>query len=199
VVGMRDVADGPGNRRRRRGTGDLAARVRRDVAAHVPGDDREAEARRQLLDLLEWVERPFDERAGPHHVTGSAVVVGPRGTVLHLHKRLRHWLQPGGHVDEGETPSEAALRESQEETGLALSHPVDGPRLIHVDVHDAAKGHVHYDLRYLLLAGDRDPSPPPGESPEVKWFSWEDADRLADASLAAALAAARRQPEVHRR
>ena len=48
-----------------------------------------------------------------------------------------------------------------------LTHPPGGPRLIHVDVHDAAHGHTHLDLRYLLVAPDRDPAPPPGESPEA--------------------------------
>jgi 8-oxo-dGTP pyrophosphatase MutT (NUDIX family) len=99
-------------------------------------------------------------------------------------------------VDPGESPWEAALRESSEETGLPLSHPAAGPRLIHVDVHNAAGGHEHLDLRYLLLADDADPSPPLGESPEVRWFSWDEAGRIADVALVGALATAQRQPEV---
>lgn len=138
----------------------------------------------------------FDERAGPEHVTGSAVVVGPRGTVLHMHKRLHRWLQPGGHLVPGEAPWAAALRESEEETGLELVHPAGGARLLHVDVHGAANGHTHLDLRYLLLAADCDPSPPPGESPEARWFGWEEATAVADDALVGALDAARRQPEV---
>jgi 8-oxo-dGTP pyrophosphatase MutT (NUDIX family) len=88
------------------------------------------------------------------------------------------------------------LRESQEETGLEVRHPDDGPRLLHVDVHNAANGHVHLDLRYLLLAEDVEPAPPLGESPEVRWFSWDEAAALADVSLRGALVAARHQPEV---
>jgi 8-oxo-dGTP pyrophosphatase MutT (NUDIX family) len=117
--------------------------------------------------------------------------------VLHLHKRLHQWMQPGGHVDPGESPWEAALRESTEETGLALAHPADGPRLIHVDVHNAANGHEHLDLRYLLVADDdADPAPPLGESPDARWFSWEEAVQQADVALVGALAVAQRQPEV---
>ena len=77
-----------------------------------------------------------------------------------------------------------------------LTHPDGGPRLIHVDVHDAANGHTHLDLRYLLLAPDDDPAPPPGESPEARWFGWEEATAVADEALVGALRRARLQPEV---
>lgn len=193
---MQGVAQGADDGMASRSPDGLAGQVRGDVAAHRPGDRREAESCLRVLDLLDSVDRPFDEHAGPRHMTASAVVVGPRGTVLHLHKRLHLWMQPGGHIDPGEAPAQAALREAHEETGLKLSHPPGGPRLIHVDVHTAAKGHEHYDLRYLLVAADDDPRPALGESPEVRWVSWEDAETLADVSLNGALAAARRQPEV---
>jgi 8-oxo-dGTP pyrophosphatase MutT (NUDIX family) len=170
--------------------------VRATVDAHVAADEREKEARARILVYLDTLPRPFDEEADLVHLTGSAVVVGRRGTVLHLHKRLHRWMQPGGHIDPREGPWDAALRESEEETGLALRHPPDGPRLIHVDVHDAAKGHTHLDLRYLLLAPDEDPSPPPGESPDARWYAWDDALAVADVALVGALEVARQQPEV---
>jgi 8-oxo-dGTP pyrophosphatase MutT (NUDIX family) len=174
----------------------VVASVRAALAAHVAADRREAGAQAQVQDALARLDRPFDEGADPEHVTGSAVVVGPRGTVLHMHKRLRRWLQPGGHVEPGEGPWDAAWRESREETGLAVVHPSGGPRLIHVDVHGAAEGHTHLDLRYLLLAPDRDPAPPPGESPEARWFGWDEACAVADEALVGALRTARLQPEV---
>jgi 8-oxo-dGTP pyrophosphatase MutT (NUDIX family) len=172
------------------------ATVRSTVIAHEPADDREARSRVRILAELEILAEPFDEHAGPVHVTGSAVVVGSRGTILHLHKRLRHWMQTGGHLEPGELPHDAALRESEEETGLELSHPKGGPRLLHVDVHDAARGHTHLDLRYLLVGPDREPSPPAGESPHARWFSWSKALELSDEALAGALRAALRQPEA---
>ena len=191
------MSQGAGEQRGdRRGPPDLVENVRASLRHHTPADRRETAATRRILDSLDSLPRPFDEEADLVHVTGSAVVVGRRGTVLHLHKRLHRWMQPGGHIDPHEAPWDAALRESEEETGLALSHPPDGPRLIHVDVHDAAKGHTHLDLRYLLLAPDLDPQPPPGESPEARWFPWDDALAMADAALSGALEVARRQPEV---
>jgi 8-oxo-dGTP pyrophosphatase MutT (NUDIX family) len=162
------------------------------VWARVPADDRETAARARILAELEQLPEPFSERAGPTHLTASAIVIGTRGTVLHVHRRSGAWLQPGGHIEPGEQPCDAAVREAVEETGLAVRHPDCGPMLVHVDVHPAPRGHLHLDLRYLLLAPDDDPRPAAGESPEARWFSWEDAGVVADESLRNALRAAHR-------
>ena len=164
------------------------------VSAHQPADARERDARASFLTELDRLERPWDEHADPVHVTASAVVVGPRGTVLHRHRVLGKWLQPGGHLEPGETPPEAARREVAEETGLAGEHPVAGPLLLRVDVHraGAALGHVHLDLCYLLSSEDRDPVPGDGESPEARWWGWDEAREVADDALRGALDTARR-------
>ena len=143
------------------------------------------------------------------HVTASGVVCGARGTVLHLHRRLGLWLQPGGHVEAGESPPHAARRETLEETGLDARHPGEEPRLIHMDVHDGGRGHTHLDLRYALFAPDLEPTPPTRESQAVRWYDWEEAIRIADPGLIHALGRARelwqhaesgsdRQPEPER-
>jgi 8-oxo-dGTP pyrophosphatase MutT (NUDIX family) len=167
--------------------GATTADLRALVEGHEPVSPREAAAKVRFLEELSALSAPCDEHAGPTHVTASGIVVGPRGTVLHLHKRLGIWMQPGGHIDPGETPEVAACREATEELGLAVEHPASGPRLIHLDVHDAALGHTHLDLRYLLTAGDGDPHPPPGESPDARWCSWDEAMSMADAALIEAL------------
>ena len=154
----------------------------RVVAGFAARTEREASARARFLSELDRLERPCSREADPVHVTASAIVVGSRGVVLHLHKRAHRWMQPGGHVEEGEGPAAAALREAEEETGLALRHPVEGPRLVHLDVHPAGD-HVHLDLRYLLVADDDDPAPPAGESPDARWFALAEARQVADAAL----------------
>jgi 8-oxo-dGTP pyrophosphatase MutT (NUDIX family) len=165
------------------------------VEGHEPASARETAARERFLAELAHLDRPCDEGSGPTHVTASAIVVGRRGTVLHRHKRLGLWMQPGGHIDDGETPPAAAWREATEELGLAVEHPASGPRLVHLDVHEAALGHTHLDLRYLLFGADDDPHPPPGESPVARWFSWDEATVLADAALVEALPLARAAAE----
>jgi 8-oxo-dGTP pyrophosphatase MutT (NUDIX family) len=169
------------------------AELRALVAQHEPTSPREAAAKERFEAELGRLPAPCDEHADPTHVTASAVVVGARGTVLHRHKRLGRWMQPGGHIDTGESPDVAARREAMEELGLAVEHPSGGPQLLHLDVHEAALGHTHLDLRYLLIGADGDPQPPPGESPEARWFSWDEAMTAADDALIDALGLARVQ------
>ncbi|MEX2550873.1 MAG: NUDIX domain-containing protein, partial [Nitriliruptoraceae bacterium] len=151
----------------------MNADLAQQVAEHRPQDDREHRSLSRIRALLAWLPRPFDEEADPTHVTASGIVLDEHGhLLLHRHKRLGRWLQPGGHLQAGERPWEAARRETAEETGLEAAHPSTGPLLVHVDVHEGPRGHVHLDLRYLLR-GDRAArlAPASGESPEVAWWS----------------------------
>ena len=157
---------------------------------------RGREARVRILEGLVGLPRPFDQEADPVHVTGSAVVVGRRGTVLHLHKRLHRWMQPGGHIDPGEAPWEAARRESEEETGSgrpasrrgAPAHPCRRPR----------SGRGAHPSRPPLSAARarRRPGATPGESPTpggthgTRHWPWP------TRPCVGALEVARRQPEA---
>ncbi len=160
--------------------------LRAELTARTPIDERERRSIATTLAELDRLHHPYDEHADPTHVTGSAVVVGRRGVILLLHKRIGIWLQPGGHIEAGESPAQAALRETVEEVGIAVTHPATGPELVHVDVHPAG-GHTHLDVRYLLHAPDADPAPGPAESQQVRWFSWDEAVTVADESLAGCL------------
>jgi 8-oxo-dGTP pyrophosphatase MutT (NUDIX family) len=170
----------------------VRAAVVESVAARRPVDARERAARTACLETLAELEAPFDRHADLRHVTGSGIITGPRGVLLLRHRKLHIWVQPGGHLEAGETPWEAARRESIEETGLELALvAADGeayPALVHVDVHPSAGGHTHLDLRYALtVEGDTEPRPPAGESQEVRWYPWPDAIAVADPGLAGLL------------
>ena len=161
--------------------------VRESVERLDPVDDREARSIERFYEEMERLTHPFDEEADLVHLTASGFVVGARGTILHLHRKLSIWVQPGGHIDAGESPAEAALRETVEETGLHVVQPPEGPLLLHLDCHPGPRGHTHLDLRYVLLSGNDDPAPPEGESQEVYWFSFDDAQQQCEPALAPAL------------
>jgi 8-oxo-dGTP pyrophosphatase MutT (NUDIX family) len=162
------------------------------LADRLPFDAREQASIEQILFEVDRLTSPFDEHADLTHVTGSAVVAGPRGVLLLVHRRLGFWMQPGGHLEPGEAPWEAAAREAREETGLTVHHPAGGPVLVHADVHRSAQEHTHLDLRFLVFApADDTPRPPPEESQAVRWFTWDDAFEVADESLRGALVSAR--------
>ncbi len=177
-------------------TGTSTEDLRALVEGHEPASPREVLAKERFLSELGRLAAPYDEHAGPVHVTASGIVVGRRGTVLHRHKKLGIWMQPGGHIDAGERPEDAALREATEELGLAVEHPAAGPLLLHLDVHEAAHAHTHLDLRYLLLGADADPMPPPDESPDARWWGWDEALGIADPALIDALPLARAEYEA---
>lgn len=156
-----------------------------------PVDAREQESAARFLSELDRLDDPCSEAADTTHVTASALVVSSRGLILHRHKRLGIWLQPGGHIDPGESAADASLRECLEETGLAAEHFAGEPMLVHVDTHDGPRGHYHLDLRFLLAAPDVDPTPQEGESPDVRWFTWNELRDHREPGIAGAVAAMR--------
>ncbi|GIF69029.1 NUDIX hydrolase [Asanoa ishikariensis] len=96
----------------------------------------------------------------PGHVTASAVVLDPAGRMLHIrHNVFNRWLQPGGHLEPGDTTLlGAARREVEEETGipshlltLADETPCDvGVHAIAANPARSEAAHHHFDVRYLF-------------------------------------------------
>lgn len=53
--------------------------------------------------------------------TASAFVINEKEELLCIfHKKFGKWVQPGGHIEENETPMDAAIREVFEETGITI-------------------------------------------------------------------------------
>ena len=161
------------------------------LSVRTPVDERERESIQKFLADVPHLVEPYDEALGLVHVTASAIVVSDAGdkVALHLHKRLGMWLQPGGHIDAGETPAQGALREAEEETGLPVRHEDGTGLFVHVDVHAGPKGHTHHDLRYVVRAPEVPMNPAEGESPDARWFTWDEAIEIADVGLVGGLLA----------
>jgi 8-oxo-dGTP pyrophosphatase MutT (NUDIX family)/RimJ/RimL family protein N-acetyltransferase len=159
------------------------------VAGRRPVDARERAAIDEFCRIVPTLADPCSEHADRTHITASAIVVSDDGSrvALHRHKRLGLWLQPGGHIEPGESPREAAVREAIEETGLPAR--LADEQLIHVDVHPGPRKHTHLDLRYLVNSAHVAPAPPSGESQDVRWFQWHEAVAIADAGLEGVLRA----------
>lgn len=108
----------------------------------------------------------------PDHLTASAVVLDPAGeqVLLVLHRKVGLWLQPGGHVEDGDRSlAEAALREATEETGV--TGLVVDPTPCDLDRHPAPCGaRDHLDVRFLVLAPGPVAPVVSEESLDVRWW-----------------------------
>lgn len=108
--------------------------------------------------------------------------------LLIFHEKHQKWLPPGGHLEENETPSETAVREVLEETGLEIEFILEEniwiddwnaksiPRPFSVLLENiAAKGdepaHQHIDFVFVAR-------PVGGKPRDGKWFTLEEVEAL---------------------
>jgi len=112
----------------------------------------------------------------------------PEGKVLlTLHRRIGRWLQTGGHIEQTDPSLEAAaVRESQEESGIADLGLDPSPLLL--SLHEVPCGPVrptyHLDVQYLVLANQLT-SPDVGEeSLDLRWFDHDQLPEVDDSVIA---------------
>ncbi len=146
--------------------------------------------RERMIALLDSEPGCFLRTTFPAHFTGSALVLSSDGqrALLHHHRNLDRWMQFGGHCDGEEDVLAVAQREALEESGitgliLASARPFD------LDIHPiparpTQPEHLHYDIRYVLIAPEDALPQASSESLSLQWFT---PDEMAQLPLGAGL------------
>jgi len=115
----------------------------------------------------------FDE------VSAGGVVFrrNPRLELLMIRDRFGRWAFPKGHVEPDETAEEAAVRETEEETGVRGAVVGELPELHYVYLHPV-KGPVSKRVGFYLLAyRSGETRAQEGEIAAVEWVTPEEARR----------------------
>ena len=111
----------------------------------------------RFRNLLRDHARCFERDCWAGHITGSAWLLDPtlQQVLLTHHRKLNIWVQLGGHSDGDANTPGVALREGQEESGLAVE--LLNEEILDLDIHEipARKNdpaHYHFDVRYAMCA-----------------------------------------------
>ncbi|MEU8031684.1 NUDIX hydrolase [Streptomyces sp. NPDC049099] len=165
-----------------------------DAVLALKGYEGQEELRQAYLDHLAAHPDGMWKACEAGHVTASALVIDPeRGRVLlTLHRKLRMWLQMGGHCERGDDSlAAAALREATEESGVpGLTLLPGGP--VRLDRHPIpAPCHWHFDVQYAALAPAGAEHAISEESLDLRWFAYGEVADVADESVVRLLEATR--------
>jgi 8-oxo-dGTP pyrophosphatase MutT (NUDIX family) len=103
--------------------------------------------------------RPEAEDEDPRVRAAGIAFVTPEGKTLFLRRsdasdHEGEWCFPGGVIEAGETPEEAAIREASEETGYSAREGAGGMRQAHRHLHDG----VEFTTFYQPVAAPFDPN-----------------------------------------
>jgi 8-oxo-dGTP pyrophosphatase MutT (NUDIX family) len=110
-----------------------------------------------------------------HHRSAGGLVIDGRRILLISTQAGRRWQLPKGHIEEGETPQQAAVREVREETGVTGRVVASLPGIEYWFVEKGGR-RVHKEVDYFLLAyvsgdaADFDRREVSG----AEWFPWRE-------------------------
>ncbi|QYX77635.1 NUDIX hydrolase [Streptomyces akebiae] len=163
-----------------------------DAVLVLKSYEDQAELRQAYLDHLVAHPDGMWKACGAGHITASGLVIDPeRGRVLlTLHKKLRMWLQMGGHCEPGDISlAGSALREATEESGIeGLTLLPGGP--VRLDRHHTPCA-WHLDVQYAALAPADAVEAISDESLDLRWFAYDEVPTVADDSVVRLLEATR--------
>ena len=125
------------------------------------------------------------------HLTSSGLVLNPSLTrVLMVYHNIYHsWSWTGGHCDGDPDFLAVALREAQEETGLARVQPLAGelmgldilPVPGHVKRGRYVPAHMHLSAAFVLVAPEGQAvREKPDENSGVRWFDTGELSRICE-------------------
>lgn len=122
------------------------------------------------------------------HFCASVFVINPKNKkiLLVFHKKFHKWVQPGGHIEEGETPEETAYREVYEETGIKIKllgrrfpREDDFIRPLGIQCNRNTEGQMHIDITYAAIPlENQEVTLNWEESMGIGWFSREQLEAL---------------------
>ena len=136
----------------------MRAEIRKEVELIQPLDMLEQES---ILNVLAWIDsgaqvcRLEKPATPPKHLVSYFVLVDDDHLLLVDHINAELWLPTGGHVEPGEHPRDAALREAREELSIEAGFSKEGPVFVTItETVGKTAGHTDVSLWYLLR-GDR--------------------------------------------
>lgn len=122
--------------------------------------------------------------------TVAAYIVYKDKVLLRFHEKYHKWLTPSGHIELGEGPFEAIMREIKEETGLDATlvteqevqnnygESKDLPLPMFINRHRISDTHEHIDFVYAAQSSSDEIKPQEGEMADAENFKWFAAEEL---------------------
>ena len=142
---------------------------------YTPLDEHDQKNLEALRAFIQKNPHGFDRNSKEGHVTASAWILNPAKTAVLLthHKKLKKWIQLGGHCDGNPDTLAVALREAKEESGIEKIVPLT-EEIYDIGIHEIPEredepAHVHYDVRYLLQTTVCDRLHISDESIDLQW------------------------------